>query len=373
MAFFAGHDLDLFLHTWREGEPGELRAVIEAYAPRAARIEKRPLFVEEKRLLTERYPAGPPLPMFDMFHSAAASLALAAESGETYDVVARARFDALFDGAWSGEPPPGRALTIPDLYPYASGCTDQFALGAPADMRLYGDVSGWLNAGAYPAYAESWLQPERLLRHYLEVVCGLRVETRPMAMKLLRDPQAGRAFAEVTDDPLFHAAKHEAWEAFAVAQFPEVAACANFDHVGRTALGLERALTAWLRSRPPKDGFQLLKAPWSRRIQAIDAFIAEQAGPLRTLDEADYGSVRMICAMLLQRMDGDEPMNLESWIVHALSANTADMQRAHDWVVADAGKLDRLPALARKLGPMASALSFANPLEQPGMGAWRPR
>jgi len=109
------------------------------------------------------------------------------------------------------------------------------------------------------------------------------------------------------------------------------------------------------------------------RIQAVDAFVGAQAGEMQRLDEASYSGVRLICAMLLQRMAADEPMNLESWVVHALSANAADMQRAHDWVAADAGKLDRLAMVVRKLGPIARALTFANPLEQPAIGAWRPR
>jgi hypothetical protein len=372
-AFFADHELDTYLHTWREGDPAELEAVVDAYAPRAARIEERPLFLEEKRQLAKRFPAGPPFPIFDMFHSIAASLELAAEAGENYDLVVRARFDALFDGVWSGEVPLERSLIIPDLYPYSFGCTDQFAMGSLADMQEYGEASVWLNQGAYPTFAEQWLKPERVLRHYLEAVCGLRVETRPIAMKLLRDGQVGRTFDEVSDDPLFHAAKHETWEAFAFEQFPELAARTDFAHVGRTALSLERALTTWLESKPTKDGFQLLKTPWPKRIQVVDGFISEQAGELKNIDEDRYRGVRLICAMLLQRMAPNEPMSLESWVVHALSANTVDMQRAHDWVLVNPDKLDRLPVLVRKLGPIAHALAFANPLEQKGIGAWRPR
>src|SRR4051794_7421355 len=82
-AFFAGHELDVFLHTWREGEPSELEALLTAYAPRGHAIGARPLFAEEKRLLADRFPTRPPLTIFDMFHSVAESLALAAapESG----------------------------------------------------------------------------------------------------------------------------------------------------------------------------------------------------------------------------------------------------------------------------------------------------
>jgi len=135
---------------------------------------------------------------------------------------------------------------------------------------------------------------------------------------------------------------------------------------------LERALTAWLENRPAEDGLALLNAPWGRRIKAVDAFITEQAGGLETLDDDSYRGVRMICAMLLQRMDPSEPMTLESFIVHALSANLADIQRAAGWAVG-AGRLDDLPRLAQELGPLTRALGYANPLQQSGVGAWRPR
>lgn len=371
--FFADHDVDVFLHSWREGDPAELEALLAAYAPRAARIEDRPLFVDEKRQLVERFPAGAPLPIFDMFHSIAESLRLAAEADQAYDLVVRARFDSLFDGVWSGEAPRAGALIIPDLYPHPWGCTDQFALGSPSDMTLYGGVSSWLGRGAYPAYPEPCLRPERVLRDYLQDVCGLQVDLRPIAMKLLRPGQVGRSFGDLVDDPVFHAAKHEEWEAFAYAQFPEVAARADFDHFGRTALQLERALTAWLDGRPAKDGFQLLRAPWAKRIRTVDAFLNEQSGGIQSIDAAGYAGLRLVCAMLLQRMDPDEPMRLESWVVHALSANADDMRRAHDWVLANPKQLDRLPALVSKLDCIALALAYANPLEQAGIGAWRPR
>ena len=194
-----------------------------------------------------------------------------------------------------------------------------------------------------------------------------------MAMKLLREHYVGRPFAAVTDDAVYHASKHEEWEAFAAEQFPSIATNVNFDHVGRLALDLERSLGSWLEGKPPKVAFRLFKAPWSIRINAVDDFIGEQSGHAESLDDESYRGVRLICAMLLQRMDGAEPMTLESFVVHALSANSADMQRAHDWVATDASKLGKLGALVGRLGPLAQALTFANPLEQPPIGAWRPR
>jgi hypothetical protein len=370
-AFFAGHEVDVFFHTWREGDPDELDALVEAYRPRAHLIEPRPLFREEKRLLAERFPTRPPLTIFDMFHSAAESLALAEAHGGGYDLVVRARFDAMFDQTWSGESPGPGELIVPDVYPDAAGCTDQFAIGHPAEMQAYGATGAWL-AGVLPGLnGGEWLRPELIMRHYLEQVCGLAVLTRPVAMRLCREDQAGLPFAALADDPLFHAAKHEDWEHFAVEQFPEVAARTDFNHAARTALELDRALAAWLEGRPAKDGFQLLKAPWSRRIQAIDAFIGEQAGGLVTVDEGAYRGVRLICAMLLQRMDRKEPMCLESFAVHALSANIADMRRAAEWAAHPPGRLDDLGRSLRGLGPLTRALSYANPLQQTSIGAWR--
>jgi hypothetical protein len=368
-AYFAGHQVDIFLHTWREGDPAELEALVAAYAPRAWLIEERPLFVEEKRLLAERFPTRPPLTIFDMLHSVAESLKLAAEAGETYDVVVRARFDALFDGVWSGELPAAGELIIPDLYLDPTGCTDQLAIGRPAEMQVYAAMGVWLGRVIGQVDRGDWLRPEPVLRQYLEPVSGLKVAERPIAMKLCRDDQAGLSYAELTEAPLFHAAKHEAWERFAREQFPDVAAHADFQHPARTALEQERALTAWLADRPKKDLFQLFKSPWSRRILAMDAFIAGQTGPLDPPDDAAYQTLRTICATLLHRMNRKEPMTLESFVVHLLSANVDDMQRASDWATTP-GRLDGLPKLAKSLGPITRALSYANPLEQTGVRAW---
>jgi hypothetical protein len=372
--FFAGHDLDVFLHSWTDEDPAELDALARAYAPRAVSFEPRPLFAAEKRRMAERFPTRPPLTIFDMFHSIARSLDLALQSGETYDLVARARYDALFDGRWAEGAVEEGAVVVPDIYPEAAGCTDQFAVGRPGAMALYGGAGGWLKEALEALPAEPWLRPEPALRLYLEQACGLKVELRPIAMKLLRSEQLGRAFEAVVDDPVFHAAKHEAWEAFAQAQFPDLAPRIDFAHHARTALALERGLTAWLASHPAQAAERLLRSPWPERLQAIDAFIGEQAGGgLESLDDQAYRTVRMLCAALLQRMPLDEPMGPEGFVVHALSANAPDMQRARAWAGEERDRLDKLAALLPALGPLAKALALANPLDQPPLGAWRPR
>jgi hypothetical protein len=369
--FFAAHEVDVFLHTWDEGDRNELSAVLETYSPRAHRIEPRPLFVEEKRLLAERFPTRPPLTIFDMFHSTAESLAMAAQAPEgTYDLVVRARFDAMFDGAWCGDAPGEGELVIPDIYPDPSGVNDQFAIGHMADMQAYGAIGAWLPK-VLPELRGAWFRPEAAVRVFLEDVCGLRLSLQPVSMRLLREGQVGLPFARLTDDPLFHAEKHEAWEAFAAEQFPDLASDVDFDHAARTPLALDRAFSAWLASCAPADAVQLLNAPWSRRIGAVDAFIAGQAGDLTAMDDESYRGVRLICAMLLQRMDRSEAMTLESFLVHVLSANISDMRRAAEWGDRNPKALERLAEAREGLGPLARALEYAPPLAQTGIGAWR--
>ena len=368
-AFFAGHEVDVFLHTWREGDPAELEAMLEAYRPRAHRIEARPSFVEAKRLLAERFPSRPALTIFDMYHSVAASLALARDPAHgPYDLAVRARFDALFDGTWSGRPPGEGELVLTNAYPDPGGVNDQFAIGRMAEMEAYGAVGAWLPA-VLAELRGKWFWPEAALRIYLEDACSLKLDLQPIAMKLLREAQVGLPFAAVIDDPLFHAEKHEIWEAFAAERFPDVET--EFDHPSRTPLALDRALSAWLAERTETEAFELLRSPWPQRIFAIDAFITGQAGELPTLDEDSYRGVRLICAMLLQRMDRDEPMSLESFLVHVLSANVVDMRRGADWGDQNPRELDRMDEAKRALGPLSRALAYAPPLAQTGVGAWR--
>lgn len=137
------------------------------------------------------------------------------------------------------------------------------------------------------------------------------------------------------------------------------------------ALELDQALTAWLSARPAQAETRLLRAPWPRRLRAVDAFIAGQAGELTELTADSYRGIRLICAMLLQRMDRAEPMSLESFVVHVLSANIADMSRAAVWGEVDADRFERLPQVVKALGPLRLALAYAPPLEQPGLGIWR--
>jgi hypothetical protein len=368
-AYFAGHAVDVFLHTWREGDPAELEALIAAYAPRAWRFEERPLFVEEKRLLAERFPKRPPLTIFDMFHSVAQSLDLAAESGAAYDLVVRARFDALFDGTWSGDVPQAGELIVPDREPDAASCNDQFAIGRPAEIRAYGDIRHWLPA-ILPELSGGWLRPERMLRIYLETVCRLTLRPQPIAMRLRRDGQQHLPFAALVDDPLFHAAKHEGWEAFTLAHFPDLAGHADFTHPARTPLALDRALDAWASTRERCERDRLFAAPWPERVVAIDAFLAEQAGEGVDLDDDAYAAVRLICAALLRRMDRRESLNLQSAVVHLLSDNIRDMRRVDAWLRAAQGTLELALQAAPPGGLLARALAFTPPLDAFGHDIW---
>jgi hypothetical protein len=365
--FFAQHEVEIFLHTWAEEDPIEVAALIEAYSPRAHAIEPRPLFVAEKRRLAQRFPVRPPLTVFDMFHAVAASLELANAAGG-HDLLVRARFDAEFEGRWSGAPPGEGTLVVPDACPYGDGCNDQFAIGRPAEMRAYGQIAAWLPDGV-AAMRGDWFRPEAALRRYLEVDRGLALDLAPIPMRLRREAQADLPFAALSDDTLFHAEKHEAWEQFAKARFPDLAGAVDFSHASRKPLELDRALAAWLADHSNAEAFELLRSPWPRRIRAIDAFIAAQAGDLSRLDQAVHTGVRLICAMLLQRMDRAEPMTIESFVVHILSANIEDMRRGQAWGAAP-GRLDALARAVEGLG-LLKVIQFAPPLEQLGLHSWR--
>jgi hypothetical protein len=369
-AFFAGHEVEVFLHTWREGDPAELEALVAAYAPRAWRIEERPLFLAEKRALAAAYPSRPPLTLIDMLHSTAESLALAAEAAPACDLIVRARFDALFDGVWCGDAPAAGEILVPDDFPSPIGCNDQFAIGGPAEMEAYGALRGWF-ASVLPQARGNALQPEVLLRAYLEEVRGLRLERRALAMRLLRPADAGKSFAEVAADPLFHAAKHEAWEAFAQAHLPDLAPRLDFTHPSRTPLALDRALDAWVELRGPAAAHALFAAPWPQRLAAVDAFLAEQAGETAELDEAAYETLRLVCAALLQRMDRREPLSLESAVVHMLSDNIRDMRRAYPWLDLVPGAAQRLLQTAPPGGLLARAIAFKPPWSAQGRDIWR--
>ncbi|CAN7615712.1 hypothetical protein LJR225_004686 [Phenylobacterium sp. LjRoot225] len=370
LAFFVDHEVDVFFHTWREGDPAELDALVEAYAPRAWRVEARPLFVAEKRLLAERFPKCPPLTIFDMFHSVGESLALAEAAGQPYDLVARARFDTLFDGVWSGEVPGVGELVVSDRDPDTASCNDQFAIGRPAEMRAYGEIRRWLPA-VLPELRGEWLRPERMLRIYLETVCKLTLQLEPIAMRLQREGQQDLPFTALVDDPLFHAAKHEDWEAFTLAHFPDLAGQVDFKHPSRAPLALDRALDAWASTREAGERDRLFAAPWPQRIEAIDAFLAEQAGEDVDLDDDNYHVVRLICAALLRRMDRREPLNLPSAVVHLLSDNIRDMRRVDAWLGAAPRTLEQALRAAPPGGLLARALAFTPPLDAFGHDIWQ--
>ncbi len=148
--YFAGHELDLFFHTWSETPTAELEELISTYQPRAYVTEDRPLFLEGKRALASRFPISPPLSVFDMFHSIAASntLALQAHALKPYDLICRSRFDLAFDGVWDGEAPPDGAVLLKKDNPgVPGGCNDKFAIGKPEPMAAYSGMIDWLPQG----------------------------------------------------------------------------------------------------------------------------------------------------------------------------------------------------------------------------------
>jgi len=369
-AYFEAHEVDVFIHTWDELDAAELQDLLATYAPRAFRLEARPLFLAEKRRLAERFPVWPHLTIFDMFHSMSASLTLALDSDSTaahYDLICRSRFDLIHDGRWNGERPPAGAVVLPSDDNTADlGCNDQFAIGEPATMRRYAGIADWLMEGMLD-FRGTTLMPEVALQHYLKIVSGLTIKPEPLAQHLLREDQVGLPFAEVHHDPLFNARKSEDWEAFAKAHDlrggdREL----DFQHFSRTPLGFDR----WLKGLPNEQRQAALTLAWPDRLVAIDQLLVETLG-LGAMDAERYGAVRLICAALVNRMARDEPISPQSFIVHALSANALDMRRAQQWYQEDTSRVEQVAKALTGLPMLAAALQFAAPFEQQAAMGWR--
>jgi len=244
-AFFEDHEVDVFIHTWDETESSELQDLLAAYSPRAFRVEARPLFIAEKRRLAEMFPVSPPFTIFDMFHSMSASVALALAANDAdgaYDVICRSRFDLIHDGRWNGARPSANTVVVSSAEAMENACNDQFAIGDPAAMRHYAGISSWLMDGLRD-FRGSMFRPEIALQHYLTRICALSVVRRSLAVTLLRQDQVERPFADLRDDPMFHALKREDWEAFAKTHDLRGADRElDFQHFGRTPLALDRWL-----------------------------------------------------------------------------------------------------------------------------------
>jgi len=367
--FFGAHDLDVFIHTWDEVEATELDAIKAAYSPRVIVHGPRPPFLDEKRALAERFPATPPFTTFDMFYSVAASLNLAIDAcGATlkaYDLICRTRFDTIYDGRWRGEPPPKGALAVQTgQFEPQGGCNDQFALGEPDAMRLYAGVSQWLPQGMQ-SLPPPHFRPEVALQTYLLNVCGLALHRERFALTLLREDQLGRPFTALEDDTRHHIRKSEAWEAFAHAHLaPEIAAKLDFRHYGR----LPPMLDQWLQARPPEVRSAVLSGDWTCRIVAIDCLLQSETGG--AMDPDRHLMIRLINAALINRMPRDEPMGLESFIVHAVSANLETMKRALDWALEDESRLAALASVLNRLPTLGAAYRFAQPFQQPPTVGW---
>jgi len=367
--FFDGHHVDVFIHTWDEIEASELEAIESAYSPRTLVKGVRPPYLEEKRAMAARFPVSPPFTVFDMFHAVAASLNLALEANdaasEPYDLICRTRFDTIYDGRWRGEAPPKGAIAVQaDQYEPEGGCNDQFAMGGPDVMRLYAGISAWLPAGL-STLPPPIFRPEMALRAYLVDACGLPLHRERFALTLLREHQLGRPFEKLQDDTFHHVRKREDWEAFAKAHMaPEITEKLDFRHYGRLPLMLDR----WLQSKPAEVRSAVLTGDWTDRIAAIDGLLHGETGGLMDADR--HRMVRLIHAALINRMARDELMTLESFIVHAVSANEQNMKRALAWALEDESRLNALDATLNRLPTVCAAYRFTQPFQEPGTVGW---
>jgi hypothetical protein len=211
-----------------------------------------------------------------------------------------------------------------------------------------------------------WFRPEIALQTYLQDVCGLTLQRERFALTLLRDDQVGRPFAKLCDDTFHHVRKRDAWAEFAKTHMaPEITAKLDFNHYARVPLMMDN----WLHTQPPEVRHAVLTGDWADRILAIDDLLRGETGG--AMDPERYRMVRLIDATLINRMARDEPMGLESFVVHAVSANLPDMKRALAWALEDQSRLDTLPPLLDRLPTLGAAYRFAQPFQQPPSIGWR--
>jgi hypothetical protein len=367
--YFAGHELDVYMHLWDEEPAAERREIFDAYSPVATTIDARPQFLSEKKVMATLFPVAPAFYAIDMFYgvSSALHLALESERSAEYDLFCRTRFDAIFDGVWPGHAPPaGAVLTQAGPINLEGGCNDQFALGRREAMAAYAGVSAWLPTGM-TRLTDPWFRPEMALQYYLASHCRLQIIRAPIAFKLLRSEQVGRAFDDLDDEPMFHARKHEAWREFAHEHFGDrFAAGLNFNHYAQTPLALDR----WLDGLPDDRGRRIPELDWPERLVAIDALLAEQTGGL-PMDADKHRLARLVCAALIHRMARDAPMGRESCVVHALSQNRLDVDRARSWLEADPSRGEAVDSLLPSVPVLSAALAFAPCFEQETTMGWR--
>jgi hypothetical protein len=65
-------------------------------------------------------------------------------------------------------------------------------------------------------------------------------------------------------------------------------------------------------------------------------------------------------------------MDIESFIVHAVSANLRDMKRALDWTLEDESRLNALDPYWIARRPLGAAYRFAQPFQKLPTVGWRP-
>jgi hypothetical protein len=232
-------------------------------------------------------------------------------------------------------------------------------------MRLYAGILDWLPSGM-ASLKPPCFRPEIALQAYLLTACGLTLHRERFALTLLRDYQVGQPFSAIKDDPLHHARKREDWEAFAKANMaPEITAKLDFRHYGRLPLMMDK----WLHAQPPDVRRGVLTGDWAERILAIDSLLCRETGGVMDADR--HRLVRLVDAALINRMTRDEPMSLESFIVHAVSANLQDMKRALDWALEDETRLNALDPILDRLPTLGAAYRFAQPFQQLPTVGWR--
>ncbi len=349
-AFFKAFDVDVYLHCWDDVPADEIEELKAAYHPVDMIIESRPDTAELKSMMALQYPDNPPLGVFDMAHGLSRALQAALESEQTYDLVARVRYDSLFDGPYPQTREPHCWL---HLYRWVngSGINDQFMIGTPEGMQIVANWSDWLRSPPWPVDGPTF-RPEQMFLRYLMVTQVPYCE-EDFRQKLLRPLMIGREFDHIREDHLFQVRKKCAWAEEAETSDDHNLKGARFFTGFKPLLEIEPLVQPLLDTLSPEDTQALYMGTWSERYQMTDKVIHMMFPSLAMMDitDTDLRTARLVVTLLVQRMDKSRDQDMFATALMAISAAPDDNNMARDWVLA-------FPEQARTLGSNLDLLTL---------------
>lgn len=325
---FKEFDVDYVLHSWSDVPPDERSDLLESYRPVAHIFEDRPDYTSQQQNLVRLFPHVPPIGVFDMAHGIRQSIDMALQHGG-YDLIARVRYDAIFAGRFGAYRLKKKALFVP-AWPDIGGCNDQFAVGIPEAMRIYGDYLTWLTGPDICAHHPGWFRPEQGLRCHLEqhlnanqIVCD------DLDMKLLRPTMVGRSYEQVHEDSFHQVRKQSQWSAFGQRHGIETKEgspiIAALSHLQAEHVYIEQ----YILSASESDRADIITGNWRRKIIQLDRMLA---GYAKTNDMLSINDICKLTSVFLHLTHRDAATDGYQAVLLPFSVMSGDHIRSAEWI-----------------------------------------